>query len=249
MLMNSIKRILQDEIEHRMRPQKVMLLFGARRVGKTVLLKQIVDNHQGKALLLNGESMDVVRLLSDRSVGNYKRLFSGVSLLAVDEAQHIPDIGMKLKLIVDELPELAVIATGSSSFDLQNHAGEPLVGRSTQFMLTPFSAEELASSETLFDTLAETDHRLVYGCYPELYGLQSESEQKEYLTDIVDAYLLRDIFAFDGLKHAQKLHDLLRLIAWQVGSEVSVDELARLLLLSRNTGERYHDLPPKGFVL
>ena len=249
MLMNSIKRILQDEIEHRMRPQKVMLLFGARRVGKTVLLKQIVDNHQGKALLLNGESMDVVRLLSDRSVGNYKRLFSGVSLLAVDEAQHIPDIGMKLKLIVDELPELAVIATGSSSFDLQNHAGEPLVGRSTQFMLTPFSAEELASSETLFDTLAETDHRLVYGCYPELYGLQSESEQKEYLTDIVDAYLLRDILAFDGLKHAQKLYDLLRLIAWQVGSEVSVDELGRQLSLSRNTVERYLDLLQKVFVL
>ena len=247
--MNPIKRMLQGEIENRLRPQKVMLLFGARRVGKTVLLKNIVDNHQGKTLLVNGESMDVVRMLSDRSVSNYKHLFSGIDLLAIDEAQHIPDIGMKLKLIVDELPGVAVIATGSSSFDLQNNAGEPLVGRSTKFMLTPFSAEELSDTEPLFETLTETNHRMVYGYYPELYSLTSENEQKEYLLDVVDAYLLRDILAIDGVKHAQKLYDLLRLIAWQVGSEVSIDELGKQLSLSRNTVERYLDLLQKVFVL
>lgn len=248
--MTTIPRLLQKEIERRMRAQKVMLLFGARRVGKTVLLRQIAENYGGgRTLMLNGESMDTVRLLEDRSSANYRRLFGGLSLLAIDEAQHIPDVGMKLKLIVDELPELAVIATGSSSFDLQNRAGEPLVGRSTQFMLTPLSVEEMAAAETRFETMLNTDHRVVYGHYPELTAMASEVDKREYLTDVVDAYLLRDILAIDGVKHTQKLHDLLRLVAWQVGSEVSMDELARQLTLSRNTVERYLDLLQKVFVL
>lgn len=248
--MTTIPRLLQKEIERRMRAQKVMLLFGARRVGKTVLLRQIAENYGGgRTLMLNGESMDTVRLLEDRSSANYRRLFGGLSLLAIDEAQHIPDVGMKLKLIVDELPELAVIATGSSFFDLQNRAGEPLVGRSTQFMLTPLSVEEMAAVETRFETMLNTDHRVVYGHYPELTAMASEVDKREYLTDVVDAYLLRDILAIDGVKHTQKLHDLLRLVAWQVGSEVSIDELARQLTLSRNTVERYLDLLQKVFVL
>ena len=247
--MNAIKRLLQNEIEQRLRPQKVMLIFGARRVGKTVLLKQIIDNHPGRTLLLNGESMDTIRLLEDRSISNYRRLFSETDLLVIDEAQHIPDIGMKLKLIVDEVPGLAVVASGSSSFDLQNQAGEPLVGRSSRFTLTPFSTEELAATETPFDTMRQMDHRVIFGHYPELFSLSSANEQKEYLTDVVDAYLLRDILAIDGVKHAMKLHDLLRLIAWQVGSEISIDELGRQLSLSRNTVERYLDLLQKVFVL
>lgn len=247
--MEAIRRILHDEIEKRIRRQKVMLVFGARRVGKTVLLKQIVENYKSKTLLVNGESMDTVRMLADRSANNYRQLFSGIDLLAIDEAQHIPEIGLKLKLLVDELPGIAVIATGSSSFDLQNQAGEPLVGRSTTFMLTPLSAEELMDSETPFEFASQTDNRIVYGFYPELQSLESETEKREYLTDVVDAYLLRDILAIDGVKHAQKLHDLLRLIAWQVGSEVSLDELGKQLSLSRNTVERYLDLLQKVFVL
>ena len=247
--MEAIRRILHDEIEKRIRRQKVMLVFGARRVGKTVLLKQIVENYKGKTLLVNGESMDTVRMLADRSANNYRQLFSGIDLLAIDEAQHIPEIGLKLKLLVDELPDIAVIATGSSSFDLQNQAGEPLVGRSTTFMLTPLSAEELMDSETPFEFASQTDNRIVHGFYPELQSLASETEKREYLTDVVDAYLLRDILAIDGVKHAQKLHDLLRLIAWQVGSEVSLDELGKQLSLSRNTVERYLDLLQKVFVL
>ena len=247
--MEAIRRILHDEIEKRIRRQKVMLVFGARRVGKTVLLKQIVENYKGKTLLVNGESMDTVRMLADRSTSNYRQLFSGIDLLAIDEAQHIPEIGLKLKLLVDELPGIAVIATGSSSFDLQNQAGEPLVGRSTTFMLTPLSAEELMDSETHFEFASQTDNRIVYGFYPELQSLDSETEKREYLIDVVDAYLLRDILAIDGVKHAQKLHDLLRLIAWQVGSEVSLDELGKQLSLSHNTVERYLDLLQKVFVL
>ena len=247
--MEQIKRILQSEIEQRIKKQKVMLIFGARRVGKTILLKQITNNFTGKTLLINGESMDTIKLLEERSATNYKRLFSGIDLLAIDEAQHVPDIGMKLKLIADEVPELAIIVTGSSSFDLQNNAGEPLVGRSTKFMLTPLSTEEMAATENVFETITQTKYRIIYGHYPELLSLSSDKEKKEYLTDVVDAYLLRDILAIDGVKHAQKIYDLLRLIAWQTGSEVSLDELGKQLGLSRNTVERYLDLLQKVFVL
>ena len=247
--MEQIKRILQSEIEQRIKKQKVMLIFGARRVGKTILLKQITNNFTGKTLLINGESMDTIKLLEERSATNYKRLFSGIDLLAIDEAQHVPDIGMKLKLIADEVPELAIIVTGSSSFDLQNNAGEPLVGRSTKFMLTPLSTEEMAATENVFETITQTKYRIIYGHYPELLSLSSDKEKKEYLTDVVDAYLLRDILAIDGVKHVQKIYDLLRLIAWQTGSEVSLDELGKQLGLSRNTVERYLDLLQKVFVL
>ncbi len=240
---------MQQPMMERLRVQKVLLLFGARRVGKTMLVKQLMDDFEGSKQLLNGESREVVQLLENRSIMNYRRLFSNTDLLVIDEAQHIPDIGMKLKLMADELPNLRIIATGSSSFDLKNQAGEPLVGRSTQFLLSPLSLHELASVESAFDTIALTDERLVYGGYPELLSLGTYRQKEEYLTDLTDAYLLRDILALDGLKNANKMHDMLRLIAYQIGQEVSYDEIAKQIGLSRNTVERYLDLLQKVFVI
>ncbi|MBO5798874.1 MAG: ATP-binding protein [Paludibacteraceae bacterium] len=244
----TIERELKAQVVKRIKPQKVMLIYGPRRVGKTLLLREIFNEFEGKKLLLNGESSDTVRMLSDRSISNYKHLFADVSLLAIDEAQHIPEIGMKLKLMVDEIPGLAIVATGSSSFDLQNQAGEPLVGRSTRFMLTPFSIKEINKQQPTFQTITNIDQYLVYGFYPELISIDSGAEQARYLTEIVDSYLL-DILAIDGVKNAQKMHDLLRLVAYQVGSEVSTDELGKQLGVSRNTAERYLDLLQKVFVL
>lgn len=244
----TIERELKAQVVKRIKPQKVMLIYGPRRVGKTLLLREIFNEFEGKKLLLNGESSDTVRMLSDRSISNYKHLFADVSLLAIDEAQHIPEIGMKLKLMVDEIPGLAIVATGSSSFDLQNQAGEPLVGRSTRFMLTPFSIKEINKQQPTFQTIINIDQYLVYGFYPELISIDSGAEQARYLTEIVDSYLL-DILAIDGVKNAQKMHDLLRLVAYQVGSEVSTDELGKQLGVSRNTAERYLDLLQKVFVL
>lgn len=245
----TIERELKAQVVKRIKPQKVMLIYGPRRVGKTLLLREIYNEFEGKKLLLNGESSDTVRMLADRSISNYKHLFADVSLLAIDEAQHIPEIGMKLKLMVDEIPGLAIVATGSSSFDLQNQAGEPLVGRSTRFMLTPFSIKEINKQQPTFQTITNIDQHLVYGFYPELISIDSGAEQARYLTEIVDSYLLRDILAIDGVKNAQKMHDLLRLVAYQVGSEVSTDELGKQLGVSRNTAERYLDLLQKVFVL
>lgn len=244
-----IPRLLTTEIEQRMKKQKVMLIYGARRVGKTILLKHIVDRYQGKTLLLNGESSETVDMLKEKSISRYRQLFDGVDLLAIDEAQHIPDIGNILKLLVDEVEGIRIIATGSSAFDLQNKIGEPLVGRFSQFMLTPLSIEELSARESGFELHTKMNNRVVYGLYPELVGIESDNEKREYLTGIVDSYLLRDILIYDGIKHSQKLYDLLRLLAWQVGSEVSFDELGKSLALSRNTIERYIDLLQKVFVI
>ncbi len=247
--MENIKRILQQEIEQRIKPSKVALIFGARRVGKTVLLREFLSNYSGRTLLLNGESLDTIEMLKDRTITNYRQLFNGIDLLAIDEAQHIPEIGLKLKLIVDEVPNIAVIATGSSSFDLQNQAGEPLVGRSTLFLLTPLSIKELTSTFSGFEVRTNIDNYLVYGLYPELMSLPSLKEKQEYLEEMVNAYLLRDILAVDGIKNASKLHNLLKLIAYQIGSEVSLDEIGKELSISRYSVARYLDLLQKAFVV
>jgi hypothetical protein len=247
--MEPIKRTLEDYLTKRLIPNKVILLFGARRVGKTVLLHQIIKQFQGKSLLMNGEDYDTLALLEHRSVANYKQLLNGIELLVIDEAQNIPDIGQKLKLIVDEISGIRVLASGSSSFDLLNKAGEPLVGRSFQFQLFPFSQLEIAQRENALETRQNLESRLLYGSYPDIVKMDDNEQRKEYLRDIVNAYLLKDILAIDGLKNGGKMNDLLRLIAFQTGSLVSYDELGKQLGLSRNTVEKYLDLLSKVFVV
>ena len=176
-------------------------------------------------------------------------MLEGIDLLAIDEAQNIPQIGNILKLIVDEIPGVSVLASGSSSFDLFNKTGEPLVGRSTQFLLTPFSQQEIAKTETPLETRQNLEARLIYGSYPELVMLDNFERKTEYLRDIVGAYLLKDILAIDGVKNSGKMRDLLRLIAFQLGCEVSYDELGKQLGMSKTTVEKYLDLLEKVFVV
>ena len=247
--MNIIKRILQDKISERIEPNKAVLLFGARRVGKTVLIRELIKEFKGQSMLLNGEDYDTIALLNERSISNYRHLLEGIDLLAIDEAQNIPEIGSKLKLIVDEVEGIKVIASGSSSFDLLNKAGEPLVGRSTQFHLTPFSQKEISQIENALETRQHLESRLIYGSYPEVVMLESFERKTDYLRDIVGAYLLKDILAIDGLKNSSKMKELLRLIAFQMGSEVSYDELGKQLGMSKNTVEKYLDLLSKVFVV
>lgn len=247
--MNIIKRTLQDKISERIEPNKAILLFGARRVGKTVLMRELLKTFSGKSMLLNGEDYDTIALLNERSIANYKHLLEGIDLLAIDEAQNIPDIGSKLKLIVDKIEGVRVIASGSSSFDLLNKTGEPLVGRSTQFRLHPFSQNEISQIENALETRQNLESRLIYGSYPEVVTLESFERKADYLRDIVGAYLLKDILTINGLKNSGKMRELLRLIAFQMGSEVSYDELGRQLGMSKNTVEKYLDLLSKVFVI
>jgi predicted AAA+ superfamily ATPase len=248
--MNGIERILKGKIlDYLKTPQKAALVFGARRVGKTVLLNQVLKGYGNAALFLNGEDYDAQALLNERSSANYRRLLAGKDILAVDEAQSIPDIGRKIKLILDEVPGIHVIASGSSSFELQKNAGEPLVGRSSVFYLTPFSHKEIAAGEDALTTRQNLESRLIYGSYPEVALMEAPRQKEEYLRDIVGAYLLKDILALDGLRNSSKMRDLCRLIAFQVGSEVSCEELGRQLSMSKTTVEKYLDLLSKVFVV
>ncbi len=245
----NIKRELLQKIESSLKPNKVVMIFGSRRVGKTILMKQIIGQFEGKSLVLNGEDYDTLALLENRSVGNYQNLLSGIDLLAIDEAQHIPDIGIKLKLIVDEIQGIKIIVSGSSSFDLFNKSGEPLVGRSSVFHLTAFSQREISQIENPLQIRQNLENRLIYGSYPDVVLMNSNEERKEYLKNIVDAYLLKDILMIDGIKNASKMKELLQLIAWQIGSEVSYDELGKKIGMSKNTVEKYLDLLSKTFVI
>jgi hypothetical protein len=247
--METINRKLQAKIMARIAPNKAVLIFGARRVGKTVMLRQIVSNYPGRTMVLNGEDFDTLALLENRSIANYRHLLNGIDLLAIDEAQNIPQIGNILKLIVDEIPGIKVVASGSSSFDLLNKAGEPLVGRCTQFVLTPFSQRELAQIESPLETYQNLESRLIYGSYPEVVMMNDYDRKTDYLRDIVGAYLLKDILTINGIKNSNKMRDLLRLIAFQLGSEVSYEEIGKQLGMSKTTVEKYLDLLEKVFII
>lgn len=247
--MGVIQRLLEDQIIKSIQPQKATLLFGARRVGKTVLLNNILRKFQGKTQLLNGEDLTTHQLLELNSIQRFRDLFGGVQLLAIDEAQAVPNIGERIKLLVDHVEGLSVIATGSSAFDLLNRTGEPLVGRARTFRLFPFSQEELSSTESRVETFRNLESRLIYGSFPELCSLPTNDLKRDYLHSIVSSYMLKDLLAIDGIKHSSKMLHLLRLVAFQTGSEVSYDELARQVGLSRNTVESYLHLLAQVFVI
>ncbi|NLA24900.1 MAG: ATP-binding protein [Bacteroidales bacterium] len=244
-----LKRELEKFILEDLRPQKVVLLYGARRVGKTVLLEQIISKHRGKYAFLNGEDYSTELMLSERTLANYRVLFSDIDLLIIDEAQNIKDIGWILKLIVDEIKGIKILVSGSSSFDLQNKAGEPLVGRAFVYKLYPFSQKELLNNFTIIDLVKNIEEQLIIGSYPELYSIKEFTKKQQYLTEITNSYLLKDILMIDGIKNSSKMRDLLRLISFQVGNEVSLDELGRQLSLSRNTVEKYLELLAQTFVI
>ncbi|HVB04401.1 MAG TPA: ATP-binding protein [Chitinophagaceae bacterium] len=244
-----VKRGIEDQIEEAIGKNKVLLILGARRVGKTFLIKTIQGKLTQPAVTLNGEDFEVQELLRNISAANYNLIVGSAKLLIIDEAQAIPNIGNILKFMIDTIPTLTVLATGSSSFDLLNKAGEPLTGRKIQFILYPLSQLELISIETYVDTIQHLEERLVLGSYPELLQLNSYKEKSEYLLELIQSYLLKDILAFEGIRQSDRIIRLLRLIAYQVGSEVSYNELATQLGISKNTVENYLDLLSKVFII
>lgn len=176
-------------------------------------------------------------------------LLEGIGILGIDEEQDIQDIGGKLKLIIDEIKDIRVIATASSSFDLLNKTGEPLLGRTTQFYLTPFSQKEISQREDAQETNQNRETRLIYGSYPEVVTLTTVEKKKEYLRDIVGAYLQKDVLAIGSIQNSGEMRDLLKQITFQMGNEVSYDEFGRNLGMSKNTVERHLDLLSKVFVV
>ncbi|MBN2173511.1 MAG: ATP-binding protein [Bacteroidales bacterium] len=245
-----INRAIRQVFLNKLQPNKVLVLLGARRVGKTLFLKNLSENFLNEPFIfLNGEDLSTANVLKERTVENYKRLVGNNKILILDEAQKVPEIGLVLKLIVDSIEGIKVIATGSSVFDITNKLGEPLTGRKYTFYLHPFAQLELSAYENLVQTRSNLEERLIYGSYPEVFLLESNHDKASYLTEIVNSYLLKDILETDGLRSSGKMLNLLRLIAFQVGKEVSLEELGNQLGLSRNTVERYLDLLSKVFVI
>ena len=244
-----IERQIEGVLKKKLKTGKVVILLGARRVGKTFLLNHLMKSGGEKYLYLNGEDFAVHDLLRRRSIQNYKNLIGDKRLLFIDEAQKVPDIGLVLKLMIDELKELKVLATGSSAFDLLNITGEPLTGRKSTLYLFPLSESELTQTETVIGRKDNLGLRLVYGNYPELITIKNLNDKADYLRDLINSYLLKDILAFEQIKNSSKVFDLLRLIAFQIGKQVSYYELGRQLSISKSTVEKYLNLLSKTYII
>ncbi len=244
-----ITRYYHDQLATNLSPGKVLVIYGPRRVGKTTLINSFLSSYQGTVYQSTGEDAQLKDVLESSDFSRIIPFFSGYDLVVIDEAQYITNIGQALKILVDQIPHLRVIASGSSSFELSNKIGEPLVGRQKILHMYPVALLELTNQFGNAYAFHNLENMMIYGMYPEVLTAQTYQEKTDYLVTIRDAYLFRDIFAFEEVRNAKKILDLLRLIAFQIGQEVSHQELGTQLQISKNTVERYLDLLEKSFVL
>lgn len=228
---------------------KVLILYGPRRVGKTTLLQRFLASTPLRYKFDSGDNIRTQQVLGSLDFGQILAYVEGYELLAIDEAQEIPNIGKALKILVDQVPGIHIIATGSSSFELAGQVGEPLTGRKRTLHLYPLTQSELLSRYNHFELREHLDSFLIYGVYPEVQEANTRNAKIELVSEIAHSYLLKDILAFDQIKNASTLFDLLKLLAFQVGNEVSANELATQLGINVRTVLRYLDLLEKSFVL
>lgn len=238
-----------DNLRRALTPGKAVIIYGARRTGKTTLVKQFLQDVDEPYLLVSGEDITVQGYLASQSIEKLSAFVGANRLLVVDEAQKVPNIGANLKLIIDHIPGIRIIATGSSSFDLARAVGEPLTGRKTTLRLYPLAQLEIGQIEQRHQTDANLESRLIYGSYPEVVLTNDNRAREQYLREIVASYLYKDVLELDGIRHSSKISRLLQLMAFQVGKEVSYTELGTSLGMSKNTIERYLDLLEKAFVI
>ncbi len=245
-----IHRLYEKIIAEQMRlDNRIIIIYGPRQVGKTTLARLIMENFEGKILQINADDVDYADVLSSRSLNKMRQLIDGYDLVFIDEAQQIPDIGINLKILYDSLPHLKIIVTGSSSFDLANKIQEPLTGRSWIFQLMPISVSELNLQYNRFELNNMLEDSLIFGNYPALLNIENRELKVNYLQEIVRSYLFKDVLTIGSIKYPPKLRDLVRLLAFQIGSTVSLNELANTLQIARDTVQNYIDLLEKTFVI
>ena len=245
-----IQRVLMDKIAGQCFDKKVILLLGARQVGKTTLLKKLVETLKVETKWLNADEADIYTELSESNTSTRLLQLIGpeTKLVIIDEAQQIGDIGLKLKLLHDNEPELQIIATGSSSFDLLNRTNEPLTGRKRTFHLYPISYPELVANTDRLQARRTLDARLIYGSYPEV--INNPGKEKNVLIEIAQSYLYKDILQLDGIRKSSHLEKLLQALAFQVGNEVNYHELSKTIgNIDSSTVEKYLDLLEKTYVI
>jgi len=243
-----IKRVY-DNIEKYLEPNKALVIYGPRRVGKTTLLKQYLERTPIKYKLDFGDNIRTQKILSSQ---DFRKIFSyveGNKLLVLDEAQYIPNIGMGLKIIVDQIPGIRVLATGSSSFELSGQICEPLTGRKNTLILLPISLKELLAENNRFEIDQMIEDFLIYGLYPEVVTAKTKEKKIKIVEEIVNSYLFKDILALEKIKSSQIILDLVKLLSFQIGNLVSLNELANRLLIDVKTVARYLDLLEKSFVI
>lgn len=245
-----INRLLFSEIKNKLSvSNKIIVLYGARQVGKTTLVQKIIKDLGLKSLSINADEQKYNAVFSERDLNKMLLLVEGYELLFIDEAQRIIDIGINLKILHDAKPNLKIIVTGSSSFELANKTKEALTGRTWTYTLFPISVSELRQTRNLFEINDLLEQLLLYGTYPDVINLPNQQDKIRFLNELTTAYLYKDVFELATIKYPEKLRKLLQLLAFQAGSEVSLNEIANSLDINRATVENYIDLLEKAFVI
>lgn len=242
-----ISRIIQNQLRQRMGKGKAILLVGPRQVGKSTLLRTIQDEQRQETLLLNCDEPDIRRKLENVSSDQLKALIGKNTLVLIDEAQKVDNIGLTVKLIVDNLAQVQVVATGSSAFELRNKTNEPLTGRKFEFNLYPFSVAEMVNNHGMLTEERMLEGRMIFGLYPEV--VNELGHEQEHLLELINSYLYKDILAFQNIRKPDLLEKLLTGLALQMGQEVSYNELAQMLGVDKVTVEKYIELLEKCFVV
>lgn len=241
-----IQRILEKTIKNKMFRGKAIILLGARQVGKTTLLKKIASSLKD-VLWLNADTFEVQTLFEQPSSARFQTIIKNNKVLVIDEAQNIKDIGLKLKIITDELKNIQLIATGSSAFDLASQVNEPLTGRKYEYQMFPVSFEEMSGHHGLMEELNHLNQRLVYGYYPDI--IINQDEEKDLLKLLADSYLFKDILIWNKIKKSDKIMKLIQAISFQIGNQVSYNELGKMVGLNSETVESYIALLEKAFII
>ncbi len=242
-----VKRTLSNIVNERFFKGKAILVFGPRQSGKTTLVMSLLKTKSQKILYINGDEFSDREALSQPSTDKLKSLIGNKEIVFVDEAQKIAEIGNAIKIITDNISSVQVIATGSSSFELANKLNEPLTGRKYEFLILPFSFSEMVNHTSLFEEQKNLELRLVYGYYPEV--VLKKDESKDLIKNLTSSYLYKDIFSLEGVKNHLLLEKLLKAIALQIGSEVSINELSRHLGANHQTIEKYLTVLEQTYVL
>ena len=241
-----ISRTISQKITSLFGSRKAILIMGARQVGKSTLLKQLLKE-RNDVLWLNGDDWDVQELFSTITSTRLRAIIGDNRFVVVDEAQRIPEIGLRLKLITDQVPDVQLIATGSSSFELSSKVSESLTGRKREFIMCPLTFEEMVNHTQFLDEVRMIPHRMVYGYYPEV--VTTPGDERMLLKELTNSYLYKDILSLDGINKPEKLVRLLKALALQIGSQVSYNEIGMLVGLDPKKVERYVDILEKSFVI
>src|SRR3989338_6130699 len=214
-----IPRILTETVISKLKSSdKGIVIYGARQAGKTTLVNDVIKNLGLKTLIVNADQSKYLDIFSQRDLNRIKDFVEGYELLFIDEGQRIPEIGISLKIILDNFPSLKVVVTGSSSLDLASKISEPLTGRIYSYKLFPLAQLELSELQTPYEMNTNLEERLIYGSYPELFSLEGFEAKEKYLSNLTDAYLYKDLLEFGDIRNSTKIRDLLKLLAFQIGT-------------------------------